>query len=283
MGCVYTRVWSVVCVLCFWAPSESHVVACVGRTLQEWWWDPQGLISLHQEPCSLLPQPPEARHPSPRTVCLDRRAACRGLAGLLVGERPQRPWASAQVNTTCTVTDRVVTHGAGAAQRRGRGVGPAPCDAGRQRPAWSRRGGRGGRSRAFQGALELRRQQHAAGCPSPWIVRLPLLPAGALYALPVNPREVRAPGWPHAAASPFFWSWAAGVEGNASLHLKKLLDLLWRADGWGGAGWGLKRCDSTSAAQAAAVPRWLCWTPPPAPSPCSCSNPGVLTEVVFLG
>ena len=88
VGCVYTRVWSVVCVLCFWAPSESHVVACVGRTLQGWWWDPQGLICLHQEPCSLLPQPPEARHPSPRTVCLDRRAACRGLAGLSVGGRP---------------------------------------------------------------------------------------------------------------------------------------------------------------------------------------------------
>ena len=115
--------------------------------------------------------------PRGRSVWTEEPLAVDSLA-CRWGDGPQRPWASAQVNTTCTVTDRVVTHGAGAAQRRGRGVGPAPCDAGRQRPAWSRRGGRGGRSRAFQGALELRRQQHAAGCPSPWIVRLPLLPRG---------------------------------------------------------------------------------------------------------
>ena len=56
------------------------------------------------------------------------------------GDGPQRPWASARVNTTCTVTDHVVTQGAGAAQRWEAGWGRAPCDAGQQRSAWGRGG-----------------------------------------------------------------------------------------------------------------------------------------------
>lgn len=118
-----------------------------------------------------------------------------------------------------------------------------------------------------------------ASCPSLWTVRRPLPPVGALYALPVHPQKVRALGWPHAAASLFFWSWA---EGSASLHLKKKTPSGERTAKLGRVGAKKMRqhtyCSGCYCSKVA-----LLDLPAPAPSPCSCSNPGVLTKVVFLG
>lgn len=116
VGRVYVRVWSVVCVLCLWAPSQSRV-GPVGDTHFRDGGGTRRVSSLSIRNHVLCPHSLQ-RHGIPPhgwSVWTEEPLAVDSLA-CRWGDGPQRPWASALVNTTCAVTGRVVARGAGAAR-----------------------------------------------------------------------------------------------------------------------------------------------------------------------
>lgn len=178
------------------------------------------------------------------------------------GDGLQRPWASAPVGG---VHDR--PHGGTWAERHGdwesgRGQAPGVLANASSLP------GAGGRGSAFQGDLELRRVTACSWLPFSTDRAAPTSSRG--LCMPYQPtlgkrqRPRLAP--PPQPLTSFGVGWRGG--GQCISPSQETLDPLWRADR-GGVGWELR-------GGFAGPPTLL----PPAPR---CSNPGVLTEVVFLG